>query len=180
MGPPASGRKNPGLPGHSTGWPSETCPALARWLSCGGPRGRGSSQPSRCLGGKEGGENHPEPQQLDGTALCRLPTTSATSRASSETGRFPVVAAPFPSATLYCKQRATLKKALRCPVSGGGREADCHASLEGNIPAQDPLKTVLLPPPGPRSHWKKRSMQASLGDLRWASSEWQLGLLHAV
>lgn len=53
------------------------------------------------------------------------PTASATGAASSsETGRFPVVSAPLPLATLSCKQRATLNKALRCPISGlgGGEE----------------------------------------------------------
>lgn len=71
------------------------------------------------------------------THHCRHPTTSA----SSETGRFPVVSAPFPSATLYCKQRATLNKAPRCPVSGwgGGEEADGLVLQREALPRLDPL-----------------------------------------
>ena len=115
------------------------------------------------------------------------PTASATGAASSsETGRFPVVSAPLPLATLSCKQRATLNKALRCPISGlgGGEEARRQAApfLQREASGAGTLsRECLFPLPSPEKPClEKRNVLAFLLDLRWASSEWQLGLLHAV
>lgn len=94
-------------------------------------------------------KQHPEPGQLH-RPHCRHPTTSATGTASSETGRFPVVSALLPSATLYCKQRAPLNKARGCPVSGRGREAGCLAAPERTLPGR-PSQDGASPSPRPTS-----------------------------
>lgn len=131
-GRPASDSQHTGLTGHSVGQPS-TCSVLIFRLGCGKPESEASD---RLRGGWAAAKENRVILSLGSltrTLLGRHPTTSATGAASSETGRFPVVSAPFPSATLYCKQRATLKQARWCPVSCRGKEADCSASPEGNI-----------------------------------------------
>lgn len=153
------------------GQPS-TCSALACRLSCGKPESEGINS---LWGGRAAGKG----RRLGSWRKLhhRHPATSAADEASSETGRFPVVSAPLPSATLYCKQRATLTKAPWCPVSGwegGGRLLPCSRGK----PSLDGISSLS---PGLKgSAWKKRNIQAFLHDLRRASSEWQLRLLHAV
>lgn len=134
-----------------------TCSGLAIRL---GSREPESEAVGRLQGGWRQGKET-EPSGVSGTPWeCSTPhrwhpTASATSAASSsETGRFPVVSAPLPLATLSCKQRATLNKALRCPVSGlgGGEEARRQAapflrreaSGAGNLSRQ-----CLFPLPSP-------------------------------
>lgn len=90
------------------------------------------------------------------TLHCRHLTTSATSAASSETGRFPVVSAPFPSATLYCKHRATLNEARWCPISaGGGGRLLCFS--RGKHYRALPLSTQhLFPHPHPEKLFEEK------------------------
>lgn len=123
----------PATPGHTTRQPSACSYQHGDWASKSQREVVHSHSPAR-WSRTEGSKNHLEPQQLQHPGINHF----ATSTASSETARFPVVSALLPSATLYCKQRATQKKAPWCPISGlgagGGKEADCVAAPEGNIP----------------------------------------------
>lgn len=116
---PVCDSQHPGLTGHPTGQPS-TCSVSAFGLSSGKPESKATpSLRGGCMAGM--GDRITAHLSSSRSTLCRRrPTTPAASTGSSETGRFPVVSAPLPSATLYCKQRATLNKALWCPVSGQG------------------------------------------------------------
>lgn len=80
---------------------------------------------------------------------------------------------PFPSATPCCTQGAALHAALQRPVFGrGGGNHHCAPTL---------CARRFSPLPSPETRGvKKGHAQALLSDLRRASSEWQLGLLHAV
>lgn len=83
----------------------------------------------------------------EGSSLHRRhPSTSATGAASSETGRFPVVSAPFPSATLYRKHRAPLTAARGVPflAGGGGRLPRCSGGKHYRAVT---LQAALLPAP---------------------------------
>ena len=172
-----------GLTGHPMGQPC-TCSGFAFGRGSGKPEGEAiSSLRGGCVAGK-GNRIIPNRSSSRSTLRRPRPTASAASTASSETARFPVVSAPLPSATLYCKQRATSNKALRCPVSGRGGGGRLE---EGGRPTALLLRREtlsgrrLFPLPGPEKlRLKSRNVQAFLRDPRWASSEWQLDLLHAV
>lgn len=144
-------------------------PALAFQLGCGKPD---SEAIHRLQGGWAGWAARKRgiigPRQLGNSApppASRHPSTSATGAVSSETGRFPVVSAPFPSATLYCKHRAPLTEARGCPVSGRGRGQTASLLRRETLPSRDPPGSVASRSPVLKSCLKGRGVQAFLSDL---------------
>lgn len=163
-GVPASAGQHTGLTGRAT--------ALFQHLglAMGGQKGRLFTGFEEA--GQRGGQgHHPESRRLDDNApsvsdpLCHQCTLLGDTWASC-------CVSPFPSATSHCMQSAAPHAALRCPVSGrGGGKHHCAPTL---------CARRFVPSPQSRKARPEEKTRTGSPDLGRASSEWQLGLLHAV